>query len=142
MTWPEDLAEIEAPVRELVRVMNEIPGLVTLTSCGGHPEEEIQYLDQWPEGSFYVTFLCEDTYLGWDALNTVADVIGNDGRVLGINVDGDEEIGVTFSLNGYGSISADDVAHRLQSHVQALDPHRCSRQDGGAPMILDQKDTQ
>ena len=66
--------EIDPPVRELVRVLNDFPGIHTYTSCGSHPDHERDpdNLSQNDEGIFYVDFNVDRTDEGWLSL----DVLG------------------------------------------------------------------
>lgn len=118
--WPEDLSELDEPIRNLVVAMNKAPGLVTLTSCGGHQESEIEFFDQVEAPGFYVTFMLERTYKGWRALDLLTSVSGNDGRVLGIYVDGSDDGEIYFALSGDGSVSPDEVASRISAKMQLM----------------------
>ncbi len=44
---------IDVRVRKLVASLNRFPGIVTVGSCGGHPNPGPR---QWPEGTCYVKF--------------------------------------------------------------------------------------
>ena len=62
--------EIDPPIRELVRVLNDFPGIRTYTSCGGHPDDERDpdNSSQNDEGIFYVDFNVDRTDEGWLSL--------------------------------------------------------------------------
>ena len=49
--------EMDAPVRRLVKVLNELPGVRTLSSCGGH--ETPLTADSLPPDQWHVTIVLE-----------------------------------------------------------------------------------
>ena len=55
--WDAIYAAMDPPVRELVRVLNTLPGVRTLSSCGGHNEPVS--LDSLPADQWYVTVVLE-----------------------------------------------------------------------------------
>ena len=73
MDWNDELkaagTEIDLPIRSLVYALNEIPGVYTFDSCGGHPNP---ILCQEPEGTWRVNFEIEHNARGWKALDLLA----------------------------------------------------------------------
>lgn len=113
----DEWVEIDVPIARLVQVLNEIPGVCTLNSCGGHSDQI--YFDQVPEGCFYVSFAVDRPFKGWKALDLIVSVLGNDGRQLSleaVNAD-DERPFVIFNLSGDGSIDANELAVRLSEKL-------------------------
>jgi hypothetical protein len=66
MTNHNAYPEIDPPVRNLVRVLNQFPGVKTYTSCGGHAEVENSC--QMSEGTWYVDFNVDRSDEGWMSL--------------------------------------------------------------------------
>jgi hypothetical protein len=62
--------EIDPPVRNLIRVLNQFPGVKTYTSCGGHAEVENSC--QMSEGTWYVDFNVDRSDEGWMSLEFFA----------------------------------------------------------------------
>jgi hypothetical protein len=48
--------ELDPPIVELVRVLNELPGIETLGSCAGHEDPRP---GAWPADRWFVTFILE-----------------------------------------------------------------------------------
>lgn len=78
---PDD--EIDPPVRNLARVLNEFPGVHTYTSCGGHADPANS--TQAEEGCWYVDFHVDRSDDGWASLEHLAwmayDFMPRDGGV-------------------------------------------------------------
>jgi hypothetical protein len=113
-------AEIDAPVRGLVRVLNRFPGISTYTSCGGH--EEVSHDDQAPASCWYVDFLLARTDEGWISLEFfgwIAYEVAPDGVALEVlskppfvNLPGKM---VFFRWSGGPAASADAFADTLSA---------------------------
>jgi hypothetical protein len=103
MTIPYD--DIDAPIRRLVRFLNEELGVVTIGSCGGHANPEG---DQAPEGSFWVTVAVPGDDERWAAFEFLAWVCRDYwqvGRDLTLEADAkppwlNEESTLRFVLSG------------------------------------------
>ena len=72
MTKPLIEEELDANIRDLVHVLNQIPGVITIGSCGGHAHPTG---GQWRAGAWYVKFALDMTT---DALRWLAWAINND----------------------------------------------------------------
>lgn len=61
--------EIDLTIIPLVRALNDLPGIRTIESCGGHENPNVPW--QKPLGSWYVTFVCisPDGVRSLDAIN-------------------------------------------------------------------------
>ncbi len=70
MSDDDEKIQIERRVLALVRSLNDIPGVVTFTSCGGHPKPAKE--SHAPDGEFFVAFEVEPTARGWAALQRIA----------------------------------------------------------------------
>jgi hypothetical protein len=119
-TIPYD--EIDAPVRKLVRVLNDkYPCIRTGASCGGHENPQ---KGQWEAGTFYVTFHIEQTKRGWRVLEFLAWAINHDyaraehhvqliplSRPPYLNTPGEC---LHFSIEGFGGESPDELAGFLK----------------------------
>jgi hypothetical protein len=55
----------------LVVVLNQIPGVETKCSCGGHDGNA-----ETPKGNFWVSLVIEETARGWNALGLLAELFG------------------------------------------------------------------
>lgn len=67
--------ELDSNIVNLVRALNAFPGVVTIGSCGGHPDPGP---GQWPEGRWYVKMEFEKNEAGWIALEFLAWAINVD----------------------------------------------------------------
>jgi hypothetical protein len=72
MAKPPIHEELDANIRDLVHVLNQIPGVRTIVSCGGHAHPTGE---QWRAGTWYVKFELD---LATDALRWLAWAINND----------------------------------------------------------------
>ena len=64
--------ELDPNIRDLVHVLNQIPGVTTIGSCGGHAQATRA---QWPADSWYVKFELDTTT---EALLWLAWAVNND----------------------------------------------------------------
>ena len=64
---------IDANMVKLVDVLNEFPGIITFSSCGGHPGP--REVSQAPAGTFYVNFELDVLLGGWRSLEIFAVAI-------------------------------------------------------------------
>ena len=79
--WPRvPYGEIDPPIVNLVRALNQFPGVHTIGSCGGHRDAE---RDQAPEGQWYILFEVDKTSEGWMSLEFLGWAIGRDMRRAG-----------------------------------------------------------
>lgn len=74
-------SEIDANMRNLVRILNLYPYVETIGCCGGHAEQT--NLSQYPEGSFYVKLTISPLRAARYALEHLAWAINNDYRRAG-----------------------------------------------------------
>jgi len=115
-----DTNKIDANMRNLVRIMNKIPGVKTIGSCGGHSDPQP---GQWDAGKWYLKFsldLAERDTLDW-----LAWAINNDLRSAypvflmpimpppNLNPD----IHANWVIECYGGATPDMVANFLKKHV-------------------------
>ena len=75
--------ELDPRVERLVKVMNDIPGVYTFSSCGGH---EAPAKDQVPRDQFNIGFDLEWTSHGFRALSLIQFAIQKTSAGLGGNM--------------------------------------------------------
>ena len=66
-------SRIDRPVRGLVTVLNRLPGVCTVSSCGGHRDP--RNVSQCRRGEFYVNFLVDRTRAAWRSLGYLTWII-------------------------------------------------------------------
>ena len=67
-------------LKNLIEEINSLPGIQTITSCGGHKKPDITQ-SQVPENEFYVVFGFKTQYPtkeAWESLNVIAQLISGD----------------------------------------------------------------
>lgn len=69
--WNSD--DIDVNIRGLVDVLNQLPGISTLGSCGGH-ERPIDEIGQRPIGEWFVTFSASLKRGGWRSIELLASL--------------------------------------------------------------------
>jgi hypothetical protein len=69
MNLPPYYPALDLNVRSLVRLLNKLPGIRTIASCGGHADHDNT---QWPAGSWFVSFRVAPTRGGWRSLERIA----------------------------------------------------------------------
>jgi hypothetical protein len=65
--WQPHRDDLDPPVRRIVHAINEIDGISTFGSCGGHPSAEMTAVSA-PEDWFYVSVAVLRNYRGWRGL--------------------------------------------------------------------------
>ncbi len=78
-----DYTELDTNIVDLVKVLNEFPGIITIDSCGGHPNPGP---GQNPAGEFSVAFKVEHTEHGWFSLEFLVWAVNNSLVRTGHNV--------------------------------------------------------
>jgi hypothetical protein len=117
---PVNYQDLDENIRELVRVLNEIPGVKTIGSCGGHDNPAH---GQWGQGTWYVKFELDRTtpaltWLSWainHALRREHSVTFLPTMPLPhLNPD----VEVLWLIEGYDvTLTPDDVANYLNQEV-------------------------
>ena len=137
-----EYAEMDAPVRQLVKVLNGLPGVRTLSSCGGHenpltpdslpPEEWCVTIalepadlradvhapspDGWLDLEFLTYMVNRSPPLRTRAVEIVADAkpphLNFPGRMVAFNVQGWRD--------GEGGIEPDEVAAEIERGLREL----------------------
>ncbi len=114
---------VDANIRDLVRALNEVPGLTTTSSCGGHKNPTFY---QQPLGTFQVTFDVEANELGFRALEIVTFAANEVELLLQymrrpervhittvfLNLEIRDRGGLAFDLRG--NVSPDHLAHEIR----------------------------
>jgi hypothetical protein len=77
------LDPLDANMRRLVRALNAFPGAETIGSCGGHVNPTPA---QWPEDTWYVNLVFDQSPAGHFALEFLAWAVNNDYRRGGFRV--------------------------------------------------------
>ena len=108
----DDEMQIDPKVARLVDVLNNLPGVSTNSSCGGHAETT--NVSQCPENEWYVDFELVPHQMAWASLERIAMACGeffsDDGLVeLKVWHDGC----VRFDLRGV-DVTADEFADALE----------------------------
>lgn len=68
---------LDMRVRPLVEMLNSLPGVVVVSSCGGHPPPLKE--DEWHEGTFYVQFHIDTSVkTAWQVVQGLAWLVNND----------------------------------------------------------------
>jgi len=103
--------KIDPRIKGLVKVINSLPGIQTIMSCGGH-KKPISGSNQVPENEFYVEFGFTTAYpspQAWESLNIISlsineiaslDWAGADKYFLKIELVKDDNKIVSFRLHG------------------------------------------
>ena len=67
------MMDIDKNIQRLVTELNAFPGVVTFSSCGGHPAPSIH--SQRPEGEFEVSFNVYPLRGGWRSLELITSAV-------------------------------------------------------------------
>jgi hypothetical protein len=62
--------EYDQRLKRLIEVLNDLPEVYTISSCGGHPDREGRE-NPVPEGYFYIQFIIEPTEKGFLSLGII-----------------------------------------------------------------------
>ncbi len=105
--------KIDKKVKRLVAALNQIPGVDTFSSCGGH---ENPTLGQVPHGCFTVSLDIEQSAAGWRALERITWAIWEtDPERIRLTTwpSGDTPDTLAFSLAGIDGVSTNRLAAAL-----------------------------
>ncbi|MFQ5856729.1 MAG: hypothetical protein ACE5LU_13925 [Anaerolineae bacterium] len=111
---------IDARIQELVATLNQLPGITTFGSCGGHPNPGPR---QWPEGTCYVKFTASEAGGGLVSVQFLSWVLrdlrrqGVPWRLVGLRPPADVEAPpdeLFFALEGYWGTDPDQLAEVLE----------------------------
>jgi len=117
--------ELDDNIVKLVRCLNNLPGILTLSSCGGHHRPKLD-LGQWRDGTWYVQFVVDHTEAGWKTLEFLAWAVNIDYRggpgqhVIFVpkapppHEHGPGEV-LSFFVEGYTGSNPDQLAEYLES---------------------------
>jgi hypothetical protein len=68
---------LDMRVRPLVEMLNTLPGVMVVSSCGGHPPPLKE--DEWHEGTFFVQFHVDTSHkAAWQVVQGLAWLVNND----------------------------------------------------------------
>ncbi|HBY96741.1 MAG: hypothetical protein M5U01_37750 [Ardenticatenaceae bacterium] len=121
---PDDT--LDERIRRLVDVLNQVPGVVTRGSCGGHPDPQP---GQWPMGTCYVSFRIDPDERGWYALEFLTWAVGQYQRAggpWGLRVWSAGLSPVTagrclfFALIGTHGVNPDDLAESIGEWLETV----------------------
>ena len=108
--------KVDANVQALVDSLNALPGIDTLSSCGGHARPT--KLSQLPAGEFNVNFCVDVLAGGWLSLEWITRTIDFSEDVAKLTVtvwSEDEPDTMAFELKGVDGAVADDLAELLRA---------------------------
>jgi hypothetical protein len=116
--------QIDARVKSLVRILNAFPGVLTLSSCGGHAEKT--NFSQADADSFYVNMEMDPLRGGWRSLQLITFAIAETHE----NTEFDEEQvdlsvwtnggteGLCFEVKGSDGADPDSLALELERALE------------------------
>jgi hypothetical protein len=102
-------------IKKLVETIGNLPGIETVSSCGGH--EEITDRSQVPENNFYISFKFIEEYpsrSGWELLRQLMGVIWEsyEKEEIKIELQTTADNYLFFTLHGH-NINPNDLADVL-----------------------------
>jgi hypothetical protein len=109
---------LDSNIARLVHTLNRVPGVQTVSSCGGHPRP-VRFRRQWPAGSWYAKFVVTPDNAGRQALDRVASVVADYHRRSGEHVClvstvlSPEEPTPAYAVEGRNHADADRLAEYL-----------------------------
>ena len=108
-----DEIQIDPKVARLVTALNNLAGISTNSSCGGH--ENPTCVSQVAENEWYVDFVLTPHQLAWQSLELIAIAQGEfmDSVELTVWHDG----GVRFDLRGI-DVTADEFADFIERSIE------------------------
>ncbi len=108
-------ADADESVKNLVMALSGLDDIVTLSSCGGH-KKPCTEKGRVPEGDFFVLFFVKPTRKGFRSLGIIVEAAGtiNPDTII-VKVDNltDNPDFISFTLEGTGGVSADDLADEI-----------------------------
>ncbi len=108
-------ADADESVKNLVMALSGLDDIVTLSSCGGH-KKPCTEKGRVPEGDFFVLFFVKPTRKGFRSLGIIVEAAGTiDPDTIIVKVDNltDNPDFISFTLEGTGGVSADDLADEI-----------------------------
>jgi hypothetical protein len=103
---------LDPNMERLVAVLNDCPGICTLSSCGGHANPEPGHA---PEGEFNVCFTVEPSAGGWRSLEIILWACGADAKLVAWWTAEESLPGaIAFQLEGRGAATPDRVAAAIE----------------------------
>lgn len=108
--------ECDSRVRTLVETLNDLPGIYTCSSCGGHPDEG-ERENPAPDGCFYIQFIVEPTEEGFLSLGILDLAARNtDHELLDVKVlnTTDSPRLVMFHVLGRGGVDPGVLAEEIR----------------------------
>jgi hypothetical protein len=109
--------ETDPGIAGLVGVLNDLPDVYTLSSCGGHTDPGNRE-NAVPEGYFYVQFIIEPTddgVLSLGIIDLAARNLDNDNLMVKVLNCTDNPKLVMFSILGKEGVDPDNYAREIQS---------------------------
>jgi hypothetical protein len=109
--------ETDRRIAGLVGVLNDLPDVYTISSCGGHKDLENRE-NAVPEGCFYVQFIVEPTedgVLSLGIIDLAARNVDNDNLMVKVLNCTDNPKLVMFSILGKDWVDPDEYAREIQS---------------------------
>lgn len=117
---------IDARVQKLVTALNQLPGITTFGSCGGHPNPGPR---QWPAGTCYVKFTASEAGGGLVSVQFISWLLrdlrrhGIPWRIVGLRPPADRAVPpaeLVFALEGYLGSDPDELAEVLEGQREKL----------------------
>lgn len=106
---------VEPRVRRLVDALNNIAGIETFSSCGGHEDPDP---GQMPLGEFSVDFFITKTARGWEVLDELASLTtAFDVLIIAGNV-GNDYPGSLLSFFLTGGSDPDEIAVIIEENTK------------------------
>ena len=110
-------AEFDERLTTLIGTLNDLPDVYTVSSCGGHPDQEGRE-NAVPEGYFYVQFIAEPTEKGFLSLGIIdlaARSLGPDRLAVQVLNTTDSPRLVMFHILGRDNVDPDAVAREIRA---------------------------
>ena len=117
---------IDERVQKLVATLNQLPGIITFGSCGGHARPGPR---QWPHGTCYVKFTATEAGGGLISVQFLAWLLrdfrqrGIPWRLVGLRPPSDVAVPpdeLFFALEGYWGTDPDELAEVLEVQREQL----------------------
>jgi len=109
--------EYDQRLKKLIGALNDLPDVYTISSCGGHPDQEGRE-NPMPEGHFYIQFIVEPTEKGFLSLGVIdlaARNVDPDRLVVQVLNTTDSPRLVMFHILGRDGADPDAVAKEVRA---------------------------
>ena len=119
LPWLPKSISVDANVASLVLTINDLPGLSTRSSCGGH--KKITNACQQKEGSWQVTVDIDRTSYSFDSIELITaavQILDAVGDVLLIPWTEGGPFTLSFDLSGNGKVSADHLDRQIKKMLK------------------------